>query len=203
VIQDFLLPTLAYVGGPAEIAYFAQSAVVYQEILGRVTPIIPRISATVVDPAIARRLSHYGLTLKDVLAPPEQLHCLIGKRGLPPDVAEGFAKARALLQSALEQLEDPLPRLDPTLARAAEKASAKMNYQLSRLEARAARAEQRRNGEISRHATQLANTLFPHKNLQEREVAGVYFLSRYGPSFLSQILDSLSASCPDHQVLFL
>lgn len=203
VIQDYLLPTLAYVGGPAEIAYFAQAAVVYQQILGRVTPIVPRISATVIDPAIARRLAHYALTLKDILAPPDQLHRLIGKRGLPPDVAEGFSKARALLQSALEELGKPLPRLDPTLSQAAVKASAKMNYQLSRLEARAARAQERRNGEISRHATQLTNTLFPHKNMQEREVAGVYFLSRYGPSFLSQILDSLSASCPDHQVLFL
>ncbi|MGH9668832.1 MAG: bacillithiol biosynthesis cysteine-adding enzyme BshC, partial [Terriglobales bacterium] len=42
VVQDYLLPTLAYVGGPSEVAYFAQAAVVYEKLLGRVTPILPR-----------------------------------------------------------------------------------------------------------------------------------------------------------------
>ena len=30
VVQDYLLPTVVYFGGPSEIAYFAQAAVVYQ-----------------------------------------------------------------------------------------------------------------------------------------------------------------------------
>ena len=46
VLQDYWLPTLAYIGGPAEVAYFAQVAVVYEKLLGRVTPILPRMSAT-------------------------------------------------------------------------------------------------------------------------------------------------------------
>src|SRR5439155_16110297 len=41
VVQDYLLPTIAYIGGPAEVAYFAQAAVIYEKLLGRVTPIIP------------------------------------------------------------------------------------------------------------------------------------------------------------------
>src|SRR5260370_6907700 len=62
-VQDYLLPTLAYVGGPAEVAYFAQSAVVYEQLLGRVTPILPRISATLVEPKIGRLLSKYRITI--------------------------------------------------------------------------------------------------------------------------------------------
>ena len=53
VFQDTLLPTAAYIGGPAEIAYFAQSAVLYEAILGRITPVLPRLSATLLEPAIA------------------------------------------------------------------------------------------------------------------------------------------------------
>ena len=202
VVQDFLLPTLAYVGGPAEVAYFAQAAVVYQQLLGRLTPVVPRISATIVDPAIARRLSRYDLKVKDAWMPADRFHSLLGKRGLPLEVAQSFTKARSLLKSALHEIGEPLARLDPSLTQAAEKASAKMHYQLSRLEGRAARAEERRNGEIARHAVQLSNALFPHKNLQEREIAGIYFLSRYGHAFLEQMLDSLSDCCPDHQLLF-
>src|SRR5262249_44518192 len=50
VVQDYLLPTLTYTGGSAEVAYFAQGAVVYERLLGRVTPIVPRFSATIVEP---------------------------------------------------------------------------------------------------------------------------------------------------------
>src|ERR1700734_4098042 len=53
VFQDTILPAAAYIGGPAEIAYFAQSAVVYEQALGRVTPVLPRLSATLIEPAIA------------------------------------------------------------------------------------------------------------------------------------------------------
>ena len=56
VLQDYWLPTLAYIGGPAEIAYFAQAGVVYERLLGRITPILPRMSATLIEPRIERLL---------------------------------------------------------------------------------------------------------------------------------------------------
>ena len=49
-MQDYLLPTLCYIGGPSEIAYFAQIEVVYRKLAGRVTPIVPRIFATLIEP---------------------------------------------------------------------------------------------------------------------------------------------------------
>jgi bacillithiol synthase len=48
IVQDYLLPTLAYTGGAAEAAYFAQAGAVYEALVGRVTPIVPRFSATIV-----------------------------------------------------------------------------------------------------------------------------------------------------------
>ncbi|HJX83378.1 MAG TPA: bacillithiol biosynthesis cysteine-adding enzyme BshC, partial [Candidatus Angelobacter sp.] len=66
IMQDYLLPTLCYVGGPSEIAYFAQVAVVYEKLLGRVTPVVPRISATLVEPRQAKLLDRYQLTLQDI-----------------------------------------------------------------------------------------------------------------------------------------
>jgi len=56
IVQDYLLPTLVYTGGPAEVAYFAQVAVVYEKLLGRVTPVLPRFSATLVEPKAQRLL---------------------------------------------------------------------------------------------------------------------------------------------------
>ena len=59
VVQDYLLPTLAYVGGAAEIAYFGQGAVVYKALLGRATPILPRFSATIVETKPQALLERY------------------------------------------------------------------------------------------------------------------------------------------------
>ena len=65
VIQDSLLPTAAYIGGPAEVAYMAQAQVVYEKILGRMPAILPRASFTVVEPPIAHFLSKFGLDFRD------------------------------------------------------------------------------------------------------------------------------------------
>jgi bacillithiol synthase len=202
-VQDFLLPTLAYIGGPAEVAYFAQAAVVYEKILRRITPVLPRISATIVEPQIGRRLSGYELGLKDVFLSEEQLARLLAKRSLSEELSTRFSSAKNSLEEMLHSLAGSLEKLDPTLKQAAAKSGSKMRYQLSRIESRAALAEQRRNRELEHHAHQLINALYPHKNLQEREIAGVYFLARYGTQMLHEMKDTLQSNCPEHQVLYL
>ncbi len=66
IMQDCLLPTLAYTGGAAEVAYFAQGAVVYQALLGRVTPVLPRFSATVIEAKPQKLLERYDLALPEL-----------------------------------------------------------------------------------------------------------------------------------------
>jgi bacillithiol synthase len=78
-----------------------------------------------------------------------------------------------------------------------------MRYQLGRLEKRAALAQQRRQQDISRHAHELCTALYPHKNLQEREVAGIYFVARYGPQLIAELKATAEASIAEHQVFYL
>jgi uncharacterized protein YllA (UPF0747 family) len=78
-----------------------------------------------------------------------------------------------------------------------------MKYQLNKLRSRAARSEVFRNELISRHADELSNALYPNKVLQEREVGGVYFLSRYGEDLLHDLYSTMHTDCHDHQVITL
>jgi uncharacterized protein YllA (UPF0747 family) len=94
-----------------------------------------------------------------------------------------------------------LQKLDKTLADAAENAASKMRYQLQSLRDKAARAESRKNGELQRHADELSTLLYPNKDLQEREVAAVYFLLKYGTGFVTQLKSLLQADCVEHQVV--
>src|SRR5205814_7134527 len=68
VVQDYLLPTIAYYGGAAEIAYFAQTAEVYRVLERPATPILPRSSLTMIERHTGRVLEKFGLTLADFFA---------------------------------------------------------------------------------------------------------------------------------------
>ncbi len=201
VLQDFWLPTLAYIGGPAEIAYFAQTGVVYEKLLGRVTPILPRMSATLIEPRIERLLEKYKVELPELFHGECELRDCIAARALPAELKQDFEQARAVLETSMQRMSKSLETLDPTLVEAAERATNKMHYQLKRLEKRAAQAELRRTEILSGHAAQIENSLYPHKSLQEREIGGLYFYAKYGPELLDRLIDLAQARCPEHKVL--
>ncbi len=201
VVQDYLLPTLAYTGGAAEVAYFAQVGVVYEKLLGRVTPVLPRFSATLLEPKAERILNRYKLTLPDVFNGPENVREKIAAQSLPPDLQTRFEEAYASVERAMTTLRESIGKLDTTLVGAADRARMRMWYQVNRLQRQAARAEIERNEVIARHADALSDALFPNKVLQEREVAGASFVGRYGPGLLGKLYEAIHTDCHDHQVI--
>ncbi|MGZ4838815.1 MAG: bacillithiol biosynthesis cysteine-adding enzyme BshC [Terriglobales bacterium] len=203
VVQDFLLPTIAYSGGPAEVAYFAQAAVVYEEVLGRVTPVLPRFSATVVDTRAQRLMTKYRVTLTDLFHGPEVFRELLALRTMPGELDARFVDAEEAVVGAMAGISASLQKMDPTLVEAAGRAASKMLYQLRRLRKRAGNAQLHKNEELNRHAEWLSSVLFPAKNLQEREISGVSFLARHGRELLQTLSEAAKADCPDHQVVYL
>ena len=203
VVQDYLLPTIAYTGGSAEVAYFAQAAVGYEALLGHITPIIPRFSATLIEAKPQSLLERYGLALPDLFQGPEAVREVLAQRALPRDLQTAFERADGTVKNALASIQEPLGRLDKTLLEAAANATSKMLHQLEQLRSRAARAELRQSEVLNRHADLLSGALYPDKILQERETAGVYFLSRYGTELLQGLYDSIHTDCLDHQVITL
>jgi bacillithiol biosynthesis cysteine-adding enzyme BshC len=201
VVQDYLLPTLVYTGGAAEVAYFAQAAVVYEKLLGRVTPILPRFSATLLEAKPERILTRYQLGLPDVFLGPEKVREAIAARSLPSDLQARFSEAYASAEQSMAAVRESIGRLDSTLIEAADHARISMWNQINRLHRRASRAELLRNEVVTRHADALSHALFPHKTLQEREVAGVSFVARYGPELLADLYRQIHSDCHDHQVI--
>ena len=96
VVQDYLLPTLVYVGGAAEVAYFGQGAVVYKALIGRATPIFPRFSATIVEAKSQTLLERYGLTVPDLFHGPEALTGKPGKAHSAAGSANRIRSGRSL-----------------------------------------------------------------------------------------------------------
>jgi bacillithiol biosynthesis cysteine-adding enzyme BshC len=201
VVQDYLLPTLAFTGGPAEVAYFAQSATVYEALAGRVTPIVPRFSATLVEPKVQRWLRQYDITVLDALQGPDVLRQALASRTLPAGLQAAFERANKSVEQSFSGLKEALAKLDPTLVEASQTGASKVQYQLERLRERAMAAELRRSEVVSRHAEALSHALYPENALQERGVGGAYFVARYGMELLQGIHDTMRTDCHDHQIL--
>jgi bacillithiol synthase len=203
VIQDYLLPTVTYVGGAAEIAYFAQGGVVYEALLNRTTPIVMRFSATLIESKPQSLLQKYRLDVTGVFQGPEALRARLASLALSAEVQERFQEAALSLQKSLARVRESLERLDKTLVDAANNAESKMHYQLDQLRSRAARAELRHSEVLGRHAELLSTMLYPNRGLQERQIAGIYFVARYGNDLLRSLYEVVNADCLDHQIISL
>jgi bacillithiol synthase len=202
VIQDYLLPTLAYAGGAAEVAYFAQVAVVYRALLGRVTAVVPRFSATLIEAKPQSFLAKYDLRVQDVFQGPEKLLEQLAERALPADLQAAFAKADSAIEKSVKEIQEALGRLDPTLVEAAGVSISKMRYQLDKIKTQAARAESSKKEVLQRKAHVLSNILYPNHGLQEREIAGIFFLARH-PQLLQDLYATIDLDCPEHHLIWL
>jgi bacillithiol synthase len=211
IVQDALLPTAAYIGGAAEIAYFAQSQVLYQRLLGRMPAVLPRASFTFVEPPIARFLSLYDLNFKDVLAGPQHFRAKMEQKSLPGGLSSRFDGAESALRKLLDEFKSPLENLDATLVGALQSTEEKMLHQFAQLRGKVGRAENFRTGVLDRHQRILFEALYPEGGLQERSLSFLPLLAAYGPALLDELLrlSSIGAAAGadsrwrGHQVVFL
>jgi bacillithiol biosynthesis cysteine-adding enzyme BshC len=202
VMQDALLPTAAYIAGPAETAYFAQASVLYERLGVLMPAILPRAGFTLIEPELGRLLKKYHLEFEVFLAGRQALRKRMELEFLSASLDRSFAAAEKQLRANLKKLHAPLGRLDRTLLGARDTAERKMMYQLEKLRGKAARAHDVRTGILSRHENTLRNALWPHHGLQERAASLLPLLARQG----GELLDKLQAEAwPDgsHYVMYL
>jgi len=193
VVQDYLLPTAAYLGGPAEIAYFAQSSVIYEHVLGRMPVILPRAGFTILDAKAEKLLQKYGLCIENLWAGPQELRRKMESVSLPAELAQNFDRDKAQMEKTLTELASQIEKLDPTLTGAVSTAREKISFQLEKLRRKAGRALDYRSGLLAQYEQFLENLLYPNKQLQSRELCFLPFLARWGMEGLGE-LQKLSGS---------
>jgi bacillithiol biosynthesis cysteine-adding enzyme BshC len=204
IFQDYLLGTSLIIGGPAEIAYFAQSAVLYERILGRTTAAEPRLSATLIEPAIAELLHKHDLGIDRVFRESsDSLAQLLAARAMPVEGKQKLSSAGNALDSELQPLLDYMRAMDPGLGRSAETAASKMRYQMNRLRRLAANFEMQRESSLRRHAEAIERALNPGGVLQERVHGAAYYLARYGFQLAETLTELATDPCPGHKAIWL
>lgn len=202
VVQDYLLPTAAYIAGPAEIAYFAQAEVIYRKLLGRMPVILPRAAFTILDAKAEKLLKRYALKVEDVWRGSQELRRKMETSSVPGALGKNFDKTLKESEKMLAQLKKEIVRLEPTLGGAVETAQRKIAFQMEKLKRKAGKAQAVKEGLIAAHQEFLESLLYPHKALQSRELCFLPFLAQWGMGGLKELQKLAgSANLGEHKIL--
>jgi bacillithiol biosynthesis cysteine-adding enzyme BshC len=200
IVQDALLPTAAYVGGPAELAYFAQLPQLYAA-FGREPPLVaPRARMRLIEPSAARRLTRLGLSAAALNQSEHQLLRELAARN-PTSLPSAAEFARTLkdgfertLSAALFDLPDDL---ECELARQVAKTRGKVQMSAGKLAQRYEAVMLRRDQQRMRDLRRLKELLQPHDAPQERVFGLAYFAARYGErSVIERITAAIEPCAP-------
>jgi len=200
VLQDLVLPVVAYVGGWGELAYHSQLVPLRAFAGAPETPFVPRLSATLVDAPSAESLAKLGLGVRDVLrargriepeaeaAPGSPL-----TRGLR-EIASGAA--RALLEHRTE-----IAAFDPGLAQQVRRTADQLEDLVEKLAAKVERVQANQAGSGRRHYRRLSNGLFPNGTPQERVRGALEFVARHGTGWIDELLAGIDPLPTEHLVV--
>jgi bacillithiol biosynthesis cysteine-adding enzyme BshC len=200
--QDHLLPTAAYVGGPAEIAYHAQIGPSYAH-FGIPRPVlVPRPSVTLVEPAQARALEADEISLPDLQSDPQGMLSRWARQDYP-EVDAAFGRARKAIEQEMASVEEILGALDPTLKAAADSARGRALHQVETLQEKAMRALKKRDQSRADRLRRTRDALMPGGSFQERGLGLVNLLARHGVAVVEDIGQRIDPFARGHQVIYL
>jgi bacillithiol biosynthesis cysteine-adding enzyme BshC len=200
--QDHMLPTAAYVGGPAEIAYHAQIGGAYDIFRIPRPVLVPRPGITLLDAARARALESEGLDVPDLQGDAEGTIARWVRQAYP-EVEGGFERVRTGVTREMADLENALGGHDPTLRGATSTALGRMLHQLDGLQEKSMRALKKRDQTRAERLRRTHDMLFPGGSFQERGLGFVSLLARHGDGLIATLRESIDPFARGHQVITL
>ena len=203
IVQDTLFPTICYVAGPSELAYLGQLHGVYEHFGVPMPLMYPRGSATLIDSAAARFLAKYDLPVEDLHRHDDSALNRLLEAQLPKTVDEALTDAQQTIRRSMERLVEAMPAVDPTLAGAAKTTLGRMEHDLKSLHGKVIQAAKKRDETLRRQFTRTQAQIFPAGHPQERTLAGVFFLNRYGPALVDRLLEELPLDMGQHWIITL
>ena len=190
VVERAILPTLAYLGGPGELAYFAQVSAVAGA-PGMSEPLaLPRWSCTLVEPHIAKLLDELGVGI-DAVTRPDELESSVARKAMSEESSRALAALRATIAALPEALA---PESNPLgLSAAVQGAMQSLQHRVDRLERRLVAGVKRREHRLLRDVATVRAALAPLGTRQERALTLIPAMSRHGIDILREMRAAAAA----------
>ena len=203
IFQDYLFPTVAYIAGPTEIAYFAQLKPLYDRLEVTMPAIIPRLSATLIEGKVKKVLEKYQFTPEQLRSGTSKLINQILESDSTYDLVGLFARAREKWSEIRDNLLVGMMAIDPTLDHPVEKTLERWLMSLDVLEEKARAAMRRKNEMLVSQINKACMNLMPGGQLQERRFSLPYYMVRYGSALWQKIKSQVKLDLYRHQLIYL
>ena len=197
VVESHVFPTVAYVGGPGEMAYFAQLGA-YFEAHGIEMPVIwPRFAVTAVETKIGKILEKFDVEIEALQRPFHEVASEFAREGVPEDVKASIGKLRGAIGGGVSDLQQAVSAVDPTLKGPVQTVRSQAFAALGEVEKKVTQAV-KRESEIALTQIQKAqNHLMPNGKPAERVQSPLYYLTRYGGAFLDAVYERFEVNLND------
>lgn len=194
VVESALFPTLSYVGGPGEVAYFGQLRDFFRAHGVDMPVVYPRWAATPVESKIRKVLDKFSLQVDALERPFHEVAGDVAREEVPADVRTAIGKLRGAIGGGVAELKRAASTVDKTLAAPVQQVGAQANAALDEVEKKIVQAV-KRESEIGLAQLEKAQVhLFPLGEPAERVQSPFYYLARYGGAFLDALYDRMGVN---------
>ena len=201
LLQSWLLPTVAYVAGPAEITYWAQLKNLFDKMEIKMPVIFPRISATIIEPKIARFIRNHKINLEDINLRYNDIIKTYYRSFLKLPYSKRFVYLKSVIEKEFKKINQMFDQLDPTLQPVSVKAYNRIINQIENLENKTIHALELKEKTVTGHLKQIYNAIFPYNQPQERFISICYFLNKFGIELIPGLINELKIDEFNHQIV--
>jgi len=195
--QSALLPTVSYIGGAAEVSYWAQTTKAFKTLGLQMPHVQLRRSVTLLEPRIQRALKKYDIDPSMIEKDKESFVRGVLKKQNAAGLNELFQALSGTLKDSNAQIASQAKKLDPTLEGPVGKTFHAIFGNLEKLHNRLIRREDELDVQTRGHLERIHQAIFPDGNLQERVISAVYFESRY-PGWIDDLSQAMEIDdCQD------
>jgi bacillithiol biosynthesis cysteine-adding enzyme BshC len=198
--QDYLLPTVAYIGGPSEISYFAQLKPAYEHYDITMPVIYPRISATILENKVNKFLKNFDVSFEEIFDNKLLISKVVDKLS-EIKIEDEFTKLQDELGRLFYELKNITAKVDKTLLNTADSMKEKLVSGLDTFKGKLINAQAKKSETTTSQIDKVTNNIFPLGSLQERLINVTYFLNKYDEAFIQKLFDEVDVSSFEHQVI--
>lgn len=203
LFQSYLFPTVAQLGGPAEIAYLAQMNSIFELFELPVPVHRARPSVTIVEKRMESLMREYDISFEDLSGDFEQTINRVMSKSFPHDIEKGFQSLRKDIQTRFNDFSQSMLAFDPSLRDFANQTFGKIDFSLKNFQGKLFSSHKKKSRETRERLYRIWHTLYPGRGFQERSLNISYFVARYGFDIVSFILEGMESEETSHQLLYM
>ncbi len=200
LLQDFVLHPDVFVGGPAEVSYYAQIAPVHALLGVRMPRVALRGHALVAPKRVLRFIDQHQVKPSEIFTSPDALLAEHEPEAVAAIKREAKAAQKELV-AHLERIGEIALPAEHALARAISRSIGHIEYHFNKLTERAIRGLVRKDRERYLAAKEVVATLYPDGHVQDRVVGWFPYWCRHGPHLVERLVDEIEPDTPAFKVV--